>query len=712
MPSAMTSNGAGNSPNLEAAVVDLEAVAQVPKKKRATDINGVVESIRANAFDHGVAPAVLERLINILISPNHLDQASHKTLIGSLYPSGPVSQAIVTDLLGCFGQGDEKPHPTVQVGLLRWLVLIYDVLDGEARKTLERGYGVLFNLLDMLSLRLELARSTNNEPGLIGLTRVYKDYYPDVVVAATAGRGSSFVHPDLEWHHHLLAIQQANAEADQEGLNVQSSFRVLRRGAKRSKVSAVPDLRTSHATESSITLEEIDSVPTFIDQLDAIELPNQIASVIRDPLLQKYLALRPSEVARRRLDDWLEAFFADQLAVFRDTGKGSRALGPVLEDLASYTQATKVLLPVVQEFLQNVLALWDGRSDRDALLGLLAFVPLDTSSEERSSLLTTLEGALLDNTPSSRRILVSFYTSILRHWTVTILSRPASSSNDSRSPNPHQEALQNLISRVSTLCLALLESECPPSFSSESTVLTFYETFSSALSHASHADTLRIITPPAQLIYLLTFSPSLSSLSRLCGILAHYKRAFEHAISTPSTRPPPDDANPDDLFEHTTYPRTTVNSFNGFLMDICNLLWRNRGFNTEDVNALGCGLPRATVLPALRLHADRAAVPLPTLFSLSHHPVLCHLSITAFRRLEDAVATDRAGDLRTRHAGPVTQRSLLRNAEEGGIECSWADYRLEVLRYLESRGVGGIGELMGCTMKVLMRAGTGGMGGK
>lgn len=40
---------------------------------------------------------------------------------------------------------------------------------------------------------MELIRYAGNEPPLIGLMRVYKDYYPDVIVGdATAGRASVF----------------------------------------------------------------------------------------------------------------------------------------------------------------------------------------------------------------------------------------------------------------------------------------------------------------------------------------------------------------------------------------------------------------------------------------------------------------------------------------------------------------------------------------
>jgi centromere protein I len=44
-----------------------------------------------------------------------------------------------------------------------------------------------------MTLSLELSRRVGNEPSLVGLIRVYKDYYPDVIVGdAASGRASVF----------------------------------------------------------------------------------------------------------------------------------------------------------------------------------------------------------------------------------------------------------------------------------------------------------------------------------------------------------------------------------------------------------------------------------------------------------------------------------------------------------------------------------------
>lgn len=46
---------------------------------------------------------------------------------------------------------------------------------------------------------MELTRQAGNEPALIGLMRVYKDYFPDVIVADTSGKASVFT---VRWQSH------------------------------------------------------------------------------------------------------------------------------------------------------------------------------------------------------------------------------------------------------------------------------------------------------------------------------------------------------------------------------------------------------------------------------------------------------------------------------------------------------------------------------
>jgi centromere protein I len=158
-----------------------------------------------------------------------------------------------------------------------------------------------------------------------------------------------------------------------------------------------------------------------------------------------------------------------------------------------------------------------------------------------------------------------------------------------------------------------------------------------------------------------------------------------------------------------SYPKDYVNLFNGFLMDICNCVWRLRAFNKADTNALGCLLP-PPLLPLLTTYVAKldTGLALPSLFSLSHSSVLCNLSIAYVRELEDKEVVEASegatSPIKIRHAGPVTQHTIKQLGKDGGLKLSWTNYRLGVLRYLEGKGVMGVGELMHNTLKQLMTA--------
>lgn len=152
------------------------------------------------------------------------------------------------------------------------------------------------------------------------------------------------------------------------------------------------------------------------------------------------------------------------------------------------------------------------------------------------------------------------------------------------------------------------------------------------------------------------------------------------------------------------YPKEHVDHFNGFLIDMCNCLWRSRAFNRTDTHALGCMLP-TPLLPKLSAYVASldTGLSLQSLFSLSYSPLLCNFAISYLRELENQAEESGAG-IRARHAGPVTQKSLMSLGKDGGLELGWPAYRLGVLTYLEAKEVKGVGDLMYNTMKHLMIA--------
>lgn len=89
----------------------------------------------------------------IVTKPHHLDHQSVLRLIQSLYPATQVSSDLVCVVIASLGIGSLKVSTSLQKLLIKWVIMVYEFL--EDRSILSSLYGVLFNMLDMPSIRSE-----------------------------------------------------------------------------------------------------------------------------------------------------------------------------------------------------------------------------------------------------------------------------------------------------------------------------------------------------------------------------------------------------------------------------------------------------------------------------------------------------------------------------------------------------------------------------
>ncbi|KAI0840151.1 Mis6-domain-containing protein [Hypoxylon sp. FL0890] len=684
--------------DLREAISDVVQASKLTAKQRGSNVKPTVEKLASLSYDQGLLPEDLGQLIDLVTTPSFLDQASLGNIIRNLYPATTVSVELITKVIGSLGHGKLKPSLAIQGALLKWLVMIYHIIDNQT--ILSRAYSVLFNLLDTAAIRkqlchllalitrrrhvrpyriqslLSLSRQTGNDPAVTGLLRVFKDYYPEIIVGeATRAKASAFKHPDLQWRERLDEIQQAHAARQTNRTDRPlNAFRVARGRVNGKGSTLVPEVHTSNATENSITLEEIETVDGFVNNLEKIELPNQLIAVLGDPLLQKLLMLKPDTEAHQRVGSWLASYGQDLMS-------GEPGVDPrdCLEMLKIYVLNTKTFPPIFLAFFGEYLKIWNGHDGRELVLTILSYLPILPFPELSAGIFEPLEAKILDNTADSQLQLLEFYTNLLQRWTIFLASLEQKLVQASTT-------IADLVTHVNDLCLTLVQTS--PTASTHSMILDFYEQTAILASDPKLLLHTRIMIPPSPLVYILQFSFSPSTLSRLCSILSNYKAGFQKAMTT----------------SRSEYTSEYINEFNGFLMDICNCLWRSRAFNSNDVNSHGCLIPAALTEDLTSyINSLRMGATLSTLFSLSYSPALCLSAISYFRELEDEELQRSTGNLNTRHAGPVTRASLSTLANSGGLRVGWDDYRLGVLSYLEGKGMAGVGQLMYNTMTNVMK---------
>lgn len=98
-----------------------------------------------------------------------------------------------------------------------------------------------------------------------------------------------------------------------------------------------------------------------MERLDRIEPPGQLISFLTDPLLQKYVELKPSPVVYARIELWLAACFEGHVSV--DIAE-TAVLGELLDGLLKHAQYSKV---GVSALARTLLTLLDSTSNRASL---------------------------------------------------------------------------------------------------------------------------------------------------------------------------------------------------------------------------------------------------------------------------------------------------------------------------------------------------------
>jgi centromere protein I len=347
-----------------------------------------------------------------------------------------------------------------------------------------------------------------------------------------------------------------------------------------------------------VTLEGIDSVDDFVGKLDRIEPPGQLVSLLTDPLLQKYVDLKPSPVNSMRIGLWLATCLEEQFEAARSGTGDDRYLSEVLDGLLKYGQYTKVskqitltellanieksLHPIILAFLREYLPIWNGHDNVDTILGILSYIEFEPAEDVYLAYLRPVEQALAAHGISAYVKLVHFYTSLLQREVSAIASKAALRDNR------YQQTVNNLVEHAATMFTsAVLSVPSGSSTSLTSSVLSFYE----LLSKSSKPPIIPIMLPPMHLVYLLAQDASSTTLSRICGIIASYKTAFDN-------HPKP---------VKTYYSAEVTDAFNYCLRDIYNLVWVARGLHIQDQKSKGlyCNAALRSALNSYLSKVDR-----------------------------------------------------------------------------------------------------------
>ncbi len=123
--------------------------------------------------------------------------------------------------------------------------------------------------------------------------------------------------------------------------------------------------------QPSTTLGDVNDLQDLVAKLNTIYIPDERILAIDDPLLQKYIALRPNDDGGQpKLEPQLGFFLNEQLEKIDSGLEASNELCELLGRLSSYTQYSKVRTK--SRFVGVRLKYSDHTKTRDNLLRTLS----------------------------------------------------------------------------------------------------------------------------------------------------------------------------------------------------------------------------------------------------------------------------------------------------------------------------------------------------
>ena len=319
-------------------------------------IKDSVNTICQFAQNHGLSNSALGSLLDVLASPARIEQSSQNALLKSLYPAERIPSNLICSVACSLGAGKQKASAATQQGLVKWLVMVCDLLENPT--ILSKLYSVLFNLLDVFYLRAylchllaKITRSKHIKPSRVEMLRSLvegptKDAnivkLMDVFEYLAPGSSNhskiklpvSFAQPDSQWAKTLRMIWLKNGTVLPVGALSENATKVGRGGLTRGRSSAIDD-----QSQGLLDLESLDDVVKTVEKLEPHDLKQYY---LGDRLLPQYLMLRPEDLNRQQVDEYLKKLFDRQK---EEVEEGEGLDRDLLENVLAYTQHAKVSSP-------------------------------------------------------------------------------------------------------------------------------------------------------------------------------------------------------------------------------------------------------------------------------------------------------------------------------------------------------------------------------
>ncbi|XP_060126202.1 centromere protein I isoform X2 [Zootoca vivipara] len=617
-----------------------ESTGTASQKNRA--LQGPLTTVEKIAQERGLVPEEIHNLLNIVLS-GKLGAVISRGLLKNLIPISVITEDSVMSAV--YSLSAQKCSSTIQVLVLKWLIVMFDFID--QTENINALYGFFFNLLQynklfpyachMLCL---LTRMENVKPfrvrklldlqaspfqaslsTLKTLLWTYKSFAPEMVTVTLPKKPKvpfkTFLHPWKTAIDNIKLRIHGTPSASQLTLKYMEYSQPQKRERNTKLIPPVCSSSAESLAESEkhkfFPLEQLQTFPQLLENIQYLNPPVQIGSVIGSPLLLHCLGLKDKSISMR-MHYWMAHTLKEGCPWYKRMNKEDELNFKVfLEEVFKAECFLQRGFSACEEFLWKSLHFWDGCCCRSQVLQLIRWISPSSFSEMKTYLYRPLLKLFSISSLSFKyEVLENLRELLLNVLNCHMQADMATESNVDVLNTTQFDLISSLtelihfVNRLSTVGLCLENN----STLLMNVILDFYETVSDI--YLKYNLPL-LMLPPAGVFYPALLSMNSATLDQLCYIMYRCRINLVAAKENSEIK----------KFE---FSHQICREYNQYLSTIVGYLWNSQAFQ-ESPCPQGIQLD-PEVLEVTRVENHRKS------FNIVFHPALTGYAMLFLKKMQ------------------------------------------------------------------------------
>ncbi|XP_027692964.1 centromere protein I isoform X2 [Vombatus ursinus] len=622
------------------------------------------------AWKSGLAPEDIDTLLDVVLSGPFAEAVKNR-MLKCLIPATLIPESAVVRAFSRLCASNCSNN--TKVLFCRWLIAMFDFIDG--KEDMNSLYGFFFsflqeetmscyicNLLYLLTKRenvkpfrvrklLELQSKVGMQPYLQALLSLYKSFCPNLItISLPPKRKFYFKTTDSIWQAAVYIVKERNHKSllPSVKLTIGTAYSHPRK-KKWNSGCIIPVPTSSHISKEeqdkeggsssldvmlsghkSFPLEQLHTFSQLLDNIQNIELPSQMCSVLKSAPLLHYLNCIQDETVWLRLYYWMSQELKEGCTWCKVSNYTSEEeFRKFLDIIISAQCFLQEGFPSSEAFLYKSLPLWDGVSCRAEYLQLLSWIPLGNFSEIKPLLCDSLTQLFFTSSIYHKCSVLYSLKQLLQNWllwhAMEVSVKPTRSTS-ADTPMIALNSVSELISYVGWLSTIALRLESNSSFLLHF-ILDFFETVSDMYLNYNLP---LVMMFPRGVFYPALLTSDTIALNHLCYIMYRYRVNLTAAKENELIRQ-----------ERLKFNKT-YQEFNEYVTALVDCLWTSTSFEKDHYLYIDPQILEKTKIReykrSLNLINHPALLPYSIYFLLQGWPAEKELSLSSIQEhLEDLI---------------------------------------------------------------------------